>query len=251
MKDSEFLELLNLYLDHEISAADAARLEAEVQANPKRRSVYRDYCRMQKACTMLAKDFADQPAERKVVDFEPSRSAWSSGWVAVGGLAAAAACVALVLVNRTSDAPVINGAGAAPSEIAKSETAAPIAPVAKAPEAVAQVSTPRETPAEISRTVAPAPVAAPQSESRALFTALPLTLGRTNPTSAEALLAVAQQNARAQFEWMQSVQLAPIQPLTIDNMQLDARVQPAPRSTTNAHPPAQGTVEWAAFKFQR
>src|SRR5882672_10470880 len=100
MKDSEFLELLNLYLDHEISAADAARLEAEVQANPKRRAVYRDYCRMQKACTMLAKDFADQPAERKVVDFEPSRPAWSPGWVAVGGLAAVAACVALVLVNR-------------------------------------------------------------------------------------------------------------------------------------------------------
>ena len=34
MKDSEFIELLNLYLDHEISTADAARLEAEVQANP-------------------------------------------------------------------------------------------------------------------------------------------------------------------------------------------------------------------------
>ena len=31
MKDSEFLELLNLYLDHEISPADAARLEAEVR----------------------------------------------------------------------------------------------------------------------------------------------------------------------------------------------------------------------------
>ena len=29
MKDSEFLELLNLYLDHEISPADAARLEAD------------------------------------------------------------------------------------------------------------------------------------------------------------------------------------------------------------------------------
>ena len=58
MKDSEFTELLNLYLDHEISAADAARLEAEVQINPNRRRVYQEYCRMQKACKLLAHDFA-------------------------------------------------------------------------------------------------------------------------------------------------------------------------------------------------
>ena len=29
MKESEFVELLNLYIDHEISREDAARLEAE------------------------------------------------------------------------------------------------------------------------------------------------------------------------------------------------------------------------------
>ena len=39
MNDSEYIELLNLYLDHEISAADAARLEAEVQSNPARRRI--------------------------------------------------------------------------------------------------------------------------------------------------------------------------------------------------------------------
>ena len=50
MKDSEFLELLNLYLDHEITPADAARLEAEVRADPERRRTYLQYCRMQKAC---------------------------------------------------------------------------------------------------------------------------------------------------------------------------------------------------------
>jgi hypothetical protein len=62
MKDSEFIELLNLYLDHEISADNAARLEAEVQGNPERRRVYRQYCRMQKACTLLANDFNGQEA---------------------------------------------------------------------------------------------------------------------------------------------------------------------------------------------
>eukprot|EP01035_Chromulina_nebulosa_P015261 gene15261-20220_t len=104
MKDSEFIELLNLYLDHEITAADAARLEAEVQASPDRRKVYLQYCRMQKACTVLAKDFAEKSAAaeaegRKIVAFEPQRSPWATGLWAAGGLAAAA-CVALVLVNR-------------------------------------------------------------------------------------------------------------------------------------------------------
>src|SRR3954468_590648 len=101
MKDSEFLELLNLYLDHEITPADAARLEAEVQASPERRAVYQDYCRMQKACTLLAKDFVDQPADRKVVAFESRHSAWTPGLFATGGLAVAAACVALVMINRS------------------------------------------------------------------------------------------------------------------------------------------------------
>ena len=61
MKDSEFIELVNLYLDHEISTADAARLEAEVQTNAARRQIYRQYCRIQKACRMAAADFQTEP----------------------------------------------------------------------------------------------------------------------------------------------------------------------------------------------
>src|SRR5205823_1698019 len=78
MKDSEFTQLLNLYLDHEISAADAARLEAEVMSNPARRRVYQDYCRMQKACKLLASEFQSEAAsadDRKVVAFEQTRLA--------------------------------------------------------------------------------------------------------------------------------------------------------------------------------
>ena len=75
MKDSEFIELLNLYLDHEISAADSARLEAEVQTNPARRKIYEQYCRMQKPCKVLASDFvsaveaAAAPDNKKIVAF--------------------------------------------------------------------------------------------------------------------------------------------------------------------------------------
>jgi hypothetical protein len=97
MKDPEFLELLNLYLDREISEADAARLEAEVTADPKRRRVYLDYCRMNKACAILGDlDAEAAPPRRRIV---PSRrSALSTGWYAAGALAAA--CIVAIFVYR-------------------------------------------------------------------------------------------------------------------------------------------------------
>ena len=108
MKDQEFIELLNLYLDHEISEADAARLEAEVQRSPARYRVYREYCQMHKACTLLAPAHA---AEAPVVTQLESRS-W--GWMnpfAVGGLVAAAAAVALVFNRAPTAVPESNAGG--------------------------------------------------------------------------------------------------------------------------------------------
>src|SRR5215510_4333714 len=107
MKDSEFIELLNLYLDHEISAADAARLEAEVQSNPSRRRRYQQYCRMQKACKMLAGDFqatADTAAvDPKVIAFDAEAAAQprrrSGGYLVALGTAVAAS-IAIVFVGR-------------------------------------------------------------------------------------------------------------------------------------------------------
>ena len=101
MNDREFIELLNLYLDHEIAPADAARLEAEVRDNPERRRIYLDYCRMQKACGLLAKDFAkERPADR-----QESRST-GFGWAAAGfasfGVVAAGVAVAFALWQRPS-----------------------------------------------------------------------------------------------------------------------------------------------------
>ncbi|HYP17796.1 MAG TPA: hypothetical protein VEQ65_11345 [Opitutus sp.] len=101
MKDSRFIELLNLYVDHQISADDAALLEAEIQRKPERRRVYREYCQMQKACAMLSENFrAQAPAGGKVLEFpRASRSRMNVATYAMGVLAAAA-CVALVLVER-------------------------------------------------------------------------------------------------------------------------------------------------------
>jgi anti-sigma factor RsiW len=101
MKESKFIELLNLYVDHEISATDAALLEGEVQRNPVRRRIYREYCQMQKACNALADTFMVTAPEKtaRTVVARGSRSTWRSFGYFAGSLAAAA-CLAIVFVNR-------------------------------------------------------------------------------------------------------------------------------------------------------
>jgi hypothetical protein len=120
MKHQEFIALLNLYMDHEIAEADVARLEAEVLADPARRAIYIDYCRMQKACATLTEHFREMapaaPAEAAAVRLAPRRS-WAPAWYAAG---AAAACVMAVWVVRSrpaaaSSAPVVAQAPVAAS----------------------------------------------------------------------------------------------------------------------------------------
>jgi len=109
ISDKKFIELLNLYLDHEISDAEVRTLEAEILSNPARHRLYRQYCAMHKGCLELASAFAPQSevtASRnassacKVVRHREAPPAYSRdkcGWGAwVGGLGLAAACGALV-----------------------------------------------------------------------------------------------------------------------------------------------------------
>jgi hypothetical protein len=107
MKDSKFIELLNLYVDHQIAPADAALLEAEIQRSTQRRRVYRQYCQMQKACVSLTETFLTQvPAGGKVVEFPAGQRRFSAVTYMMG-IAAAAACIALVVVNsHTFERPV-------------------------------------------------------------------------------------------------------------------------------------------------
>jgi hypothetical protein len=128
MKDSRFIELLNLYVDREISPEEAAALEAEVYRSAERRQLYEQYCRMDRGCTMLLAQNPASPApklaaalaeaDRKVVEF-PVQPGGRSKLVLFGGLMAAAAAVAIVFVNRDS----------APASM-------PTAPQAQAPVAV-------------------------------------------------------------------------------------------------------------------
>ena len=233
MKDSEFIDLLNLYLDHEISAADAARLEAEVQNNPARRKIYHEYCRMQKACAILAQDSAAEAAEeRKEVAFEaPASRSWVPGWYTLGTLAAAA-CIAVVVYVRTDDAAKGSFANA-----------------------------PATAPAGVTKETAPAIAAAPvRSDARVVPVSMQASAGaaaRPLLLTAEggnaSLLRSAVEEANAQFAWMQSVNVAPMrQPVSIEQLRFEARSpMQADSRTFDSRQPMQAPVEMSAFRFQR
>jgi anti-sigma factor RsiW len=231
MKDQEFIELLNLYLDHEISPADAARLEAEVQSNPRRHQIYRQYCRMQKACTVLSRDFASEqvPAASVVAFEQPVRRSSPMGAVLAFGGLAAAACVAVFvgLRQRTTDA-------VAATIAQKSINVAPVA--------VAD-NTPALRPGLVHAVSVPTPPSA-ATGNRLLL---------SKSAQAEALMAAAADQTEARFEWMRTVQLTPLpQGVPAENLRFDS-VPAAPidlrprdsRTAPNTEP------EWVGFKFTK
>jgi len=247
MKDSEFIELLNLYLDHEISAADAARVEAEVQQNPARRRVYQDYCRIQKACMLLAKDYVEQaaatrlPEDKKIVAFEPRRT-WGTG-VYLGGLAVAAACVALVLVNRSSQvAPLAESTKAPVAQ--NSNLSAPVIDVNTEQPALVTGSAPRA----FAQTVT---VPARRSELKPVFTASSLTLANPNANDREVLAAAEQDASQAQFDWIRTVQLLPVQRVPVDAFRFESKTELKPVQRTFGPGRLQIPAENAAWQFQR
>jgi hypothetical protein len=205
MNEKEFIQLLNLYLDHEISTADAGRLEAEVQSNPARRHIYQQYCRMQKACKMIAADFQTDPVdaviptERKIIAFNPAvvaAAAQRRKRVAIygaGSFAALAACVALVFVGR-SHQPATPDASAAPAAPVALAPASPIA-IPDATFVVSKSATPRGL---VSLAPRPQPIVARD----------PLFLSGRGHAEAE-LASFNQTND--QLAWIHAVKLAPLQ----------------------------------------
>ena len=219
MKDSQFIELLNLYLDHEISPDKAALLEAEVTRDPARRQLYRQYCAMQKACVILAGQFAgDAPAEAaQAARVASARRSHAALWAT--GLVAAAACAAIALLPRLHSGAPVPVAAAAPASAALAQ----IAPAAR-------------------------PAAATSGDFHPVFVAR--SLADAAPASSAALFPATA--PAAQFAWMQQVQLAPIgslpaTPLFLNSkpsLELDNRLD-AERS------PGTTPEERAAFQFWR
>ncbi len=147
MKDTRFIELINLYVDRQISPAETAELEAEIQSSPRRRKIYQQYCHMHRATKLVYETFranAEQPAAASrsgggsVASFEHSRHRTRRNrWLyATAGLAAAA-CFAFVLVRtgsvaRKENSAVVASAQPKTAAIASApETAQPALPVAE------------------------------------------------------------------------------------------------------------------------
>jgi len=242
MKDAEFIELLNLYLDHEISAVDATRLEAEVQRSPEKRRIYQQYCRMQKACKMVAVDFESESAAapgdlaKKVVAFEPlAEPRKSLRAIYVLGAVAAAACVVLIFNSRVG-----KGEGAVANKGQILAHSAAELPSHTSSVGLAGAST---------RT---SPVSGGIMQ-RPMLVSDPLLLADQSHAGFEFSSAAPQGND--QLAWVRTLQLAPLQPrLLVDDLKFDARpssLRPEAHVLGGNHAPTEGATEMTAFRFVR
>jgi hypothetical protein len=136
MKDNRFIELVNLYIDRQISAEETAELEAEIQASPQRRAVYRQYCQLHSATKQVYESFrtnaepqSGTPAGRVVTGNFARRS--RSNWIHYAGGLTAAACLAMVFVRYNDGSSPANGelAQTATTPAVQVATVTPPAPV--------------------------------------------------------------------------------------------------------------------------
>ena len=225
MKESEFIELLNLYVDHEIGAEDAKRLEAEVAANPARRDVYRQYCRIQKACTLLADQFQEPALEKDALPERPAAWKWMTIVPAAG--IALAACVAVVLAVR-SHIPAPGASGRASSQFAVLERAAQQADL---------------------------PAIAQDNYSRGLVPALSVrdfSLNTGAPAS-EGLVTAASQRQNDPLAWITRLQMQSIQPVPAAQVDFKPNAELLSPDVRSNRPASeqQESIDLVAFRFQK
>ncbi|MFT3780720.1 MAG: hypothetical protein QM790_01810 [Nibricoccus sp.] len=249
MKESRFIELLNLYVDQQLTAAEATELETELQRNPSRRRTYQQYCRMQKGCAQLfeqerqsapatsklSRALAD--ADRKVVAFPNERSYWWRRGVYATGVAAVAACVAVMLVRQ------------APTPGARQEISRPASGSAVA------VSEPAPAPAAVQNVAIP-PADPSTREMRKLYYSVvpvrqfvPVKVVSTNDQQLS-------EQDKLDFAWMKKVELAPMRPVSAEELMAEAnnRIhQPAATFLKSQQPEQQSgsDTEMVAFGVQK
>jgi hypothetical protein len=215
MKEREFIELLNLYVDREISAEDALRLESAVLDDPKRREIYDQYCRMAKACTMLTADTMATASEPIAADFRP-RQSWGFGPFAAG-LAAAAVCAAVIITFKYRA-----------SELASLALSSPVA-----------VAAPRAA-------VAPAA----DLGMKPVFLVRPLDLTAGSPARLQ--LAAADKSPANQLDWIGAIKLTPVLNATnSDLMSPRTSLKAASLTGLPAAADSDEQGEMTAFRFQR
>lgn len=231
MKDNRFFELVNLYIDRQITAAETAELEAEMQASPRRRAIYRQYCQMHHATKSVYESFrvhagepqANATTSRGVIaNFEHRQRQRRYGWIHYAGALAAAACLTLVFVRFNASTP----------------PAAPVSPVAQSPmPKVADVPT-VPAPERVLVELPPGPTSLRH-------------IATVEPNYPEMLMALRREEKRA-FE---NSQIQPDRMTSLfDDGVFDSRpVGPAnsPRIYRSKHLPAQqGEIEFTAFEFR-
>jgi anti-sigma factor RsiW len=228
MKDTRFIELVNLYIDRQIEPADAAELEADIQTDPHHRQIYREYCRMHRATKLVYESFrahADKSDAHKLPGSierfaaRSPRSLWVRWNYILAGLAAAA-CLTVALM-RTG---YVSHAGSASGKSLTSTQAV-------SPAVVAQV---------IPRGAAPAKAA-------------PLAPGNSATTDYTALLASMHREDQRAYALMQAASLHAVS--LFDDSVFDGnqtvllgtpKVFPA-KPKTDTH----SSDEFTAFQFQR
>jgi hypothetical protein len=221
MKESEFIELLNLYVDHEIGAGDAKRLEAEVAANPARHAIYRQYCSMQKACTLLADRFQEPVAGARPVPVRRAARRWAA-LIPASGLALAA-CVAVVLAVRSHVSPPAPAAHAAPQ--ATVEERSELTSIA---------------PGDYQRQLVPA------------LSVRDFSLNAGAPAS-EGLMTAASQGQVASLAWIAQLQMGSVQPVPAAEVNFKPNAEFLRTDIREDNPASdeREPAEMVAFRFQR
>jgi len=229
MKENRFIELLNLYIDRQITAAETAELEAELQSNPKRQAVYRQYCQIHTATKQVYASFrassADspvtEPGQTGVIELFESRRR-RSNWVHYVGGAAAAACLAVLFVRFNS-----TGSVEAPQVVVQPQ------PAVVAPVQVAAAPAPVKT--------EPAPTVINLRDTTAI-----------SPDYMAMLAALREQDEERAFS-NERLNIGRIQPLFDDNLFEAARILSTQeqRVFRSFQPASARQTEAAAFQFQR
>src|SRR6478736_3235213 len=224
MKDHRFIELLNLYIDRQITVDETAELEAEIQGSPQRQAVYRQYCQIHAATKVVYESFRAGAEENstapsghpaKVEMFENRRRV---SWVNYAGGFAAAAAFAGLLFARYSANTVEETAG----------TSAPAQTVAVAPVQAAQMpSVTGEAPAAKNL----------------------ISLRNTSPSPDYSAMLVALREQDEERGLTERWQTARSQSLFDDNL-FDAK-HPVPAAEARPAQNRTQAAEFTAFQFQR
>jgi hypothetical protein len=232
MKDSEFIELLNLYLDHEIGMADARRLEAEVQRSPERRRLYREYCQMQRACVLLAEQETEPLKENRpqVLAFEAPARSWIWQNYAVGACAAAAVFALAAVFYKGNGSAIAAPRTMDPAAVASVQISDGIAKLEGRRELAQTVTLAQRTPGSRSVAVDQTTVFGRQFRT-------PPASGLSNP----------------RFDWMNKVELAALQRVNPDDLFFEPKssAKPTDIRSFRGRRLLEGQAEQAAFQFQR